>query len=135
MPTVLDASAAVRLVFPDEPTPDGLIDIIAEGENVVPAIWLYEVANAVAIGRRVGRFDDDTAARIVAQFAALPSQVQPFAPSHVLDEVLPLALETGLTTYDAAYLALAVRRGLPLLTLDARLRDAARARGIEVLPV
>ena len=48
--------------------------------------------------------------------------------------VLPIAREFGLSAYDGAYLELAVRRGAPLATLDARLAKAALAAGVAVFP-
>ena len=48
--------------------------------------------------------------------------------------VLPLATKNNLTVYDATYLELAIRKGLPLATTDGALADAARAEGVPVLP-
>ena len=52
--------------------------------------------------------------------------------SHIFGEVHRLAVQYGLSGYDAAYLELAVRKSLPLATLDADLQDAAKAAGVEL---
>jgi len=56
--------------------------------------------------------------------------VDPDTPGRALTYAWPLAAQHGLTTYDAAYLELAIRRGLPLATLDVSLARAARAEGV-----
>jgi predicted nucleic acid-binding protein len=45
-------------------------------------------------------------------------------------EVLALARQEGLTVYDAAYLELALREGLPIATLDTQLKAAAARVGV-----
>jgi len=47
--------------------------------------------------------------------------------------VLPLCRKYSLTSYDAAYLELAIRRQLPLASLDTELRLGAKHAGIKVL--
>jgi len=48
----------------------------------------------------------------------------------MLNEIFALAREHQLSTYDASYLDLAMRRGLPLATLDKSLRRAAGRCGV-----
>jgi predicted nucleic acid-binding protein len=69
----------------------------------------------------------------MANLAALPITVDADSGGHVLGDVHRLAILYGLTSYDAAYLELAVRRDLPIATLDAELIKACQAAGITVL--
>ena len=55
------------------------------------------------------------------------------ALSLAFDALLDLARAHRLTIYDASYLDLALRRGLPLATGDALLRAAAGAAGAAAL--
>lgn len=70
----------------------------------------------------------------LALFQALPIQLDEFAHKQAWGETLRLAREHKLTTYDAAYLEMAVRLSLPLGTLDTSLRAAAKKAGIACLP-
>ena len=52
---------------------------------------------------------------------------------NVLREILPLARARRLTAYDATYLELAMRMGMPLATRDAALARAAKALRVRTL--
>jgi predicted nucleic acid-binding protein len=69
--------------------------------------------------------------RCVSALSALPIEVDTTAG---LPDVLLIAQRSGLTSYDAAYLELAQRRGFPLATLDEKLRQACKALKVSVLP-
>jgi predicted nucleic acid-binding protein len=104
-------------------------------EVVVPAIWHLEVANALLMGERRKRSTRADTATWTAFLATLPIDVDNETPGRAWDEVLDLARAQNLTSYDAAYLELAIRRGLPLATLDDKLRMAAIAVGTAVYQV
>ncbi len=99
----------------------------------VPSHWRLEIANVLEMSLRRGRndvnFRDDT----LADLALLPINLDPETNRHVWSATARLAERYRLTVYDAAYLELAQRRGLPLATLDADLRIAAAAAGIALL--
>jgi predicted nucleic acid-binding protein len=134
---VLDASATFPWLFEDEASPaaDALLDHVAEHGAVVPALWFLECANGLATAERRGRIDGAGVARAIGLLRRLPLVVDDAAPSRALDAVLDLARAHRLTTYDAGYLDLALRRGLPLATDDGPLRAAAGAAGITLLAV
>ena len=96
----------------------------------VPSIWRYEVANALLVAERRGRFGGEALPRIRASLLALPLVHDDLTAEDLLETVQPLARSHQLSAYDAAYLFVAARRGLPLATLDARLRAAAERVGV-----
>lgn len=134
---VLDASATFPWLFEDEASPaaDALLDQVAEHGAVVPVLWFLECTNGLAMAGRRGRIDDSGVTRAIDLLRRLPLVVDDTAPSHAFDAVLDLARTHRLTAYDASYLDLALRRGLPLATGDAPLRAAASAAGVALLTV
>lgn len=129
---VVDASVVLAWCFEDEGSPaaDETLDRLAEEGAVAPAIWPFEVANALRTAERRGRLDLADLARLRGLLEALPIDVEPADLPTTLGEVLDLARTLELTAYDAAYLALAARGGLPLATIDDGLRRAARTAGV-----
>ena len=136
MPFVIDSSIALAWLLPDERSPavDALADRLAAERPVAPPIWLLEVANALLTARRRDRLADRDVDRLLDIVAALPVELDAEPTHHSLAEVVSLAREHRLTTYDAAYVELARRRRLPLATLDTRLAEACRKAGVAVLP-
>ena len=63
---------------------------------------------------------------------SLPVRVEAIELEVALSEVLEVARAHDLTAYDAAYLALAARRGLALATADDALRRACQQAGIDL---
>jgi predicted nucleic acid-binding protein len=104
--------------------------LIGGAEALVPPLWPYEVANGFRMAERRRRVQAAEIPRVLALLAPLPIRVQATAPERAQREVLALALQEGLTCYDAAYLELAMREGLPLATLDAQLKSAAARVGV-----
>jgi len=132
---VLDASLALAWVFDEEETERSreVLRQALEEAVVVPSVWPLEVANAVLIGRRSGRFSEDEALLFVEALAGLDVEVDERAHRVAFADLVPLAAQHGLTSYDAAYLELALRTDAPLATFDAGLARAARSAGVELL--
>lgn len=133
---VLDSSVALAWALPDEgdQAADALLDRLTQEDAIVPPIWPLEVGNVLLVAVRRQRVRSEDLDRIVSQLAMLPIQVDEDSTDRALAEVLALAAQHGLTTYDAAYLELAQRRQLPLATLDRRLREACASLKVAVLP-
>lgn len=131
---VLDASVALAWCFEDEASvySDGVLESLVSGEAVVPPLWPTEVTNVLLAAVRRRRLDSAAAAAVRRLLQALPIAVDPLDRSRAFDETMALAGAHGLTTYDACYLELARRRGIPLATMDAALRRAAEAEGVEL---
>ena len=135
---VLDASVALAWCFPDESTPaaEKLLDFMADGANaVVPAIWPFEVANALLTAERRKRFSMAQVTAALSNLTLLPIAIDAVHVESVFGDVLAVARQGQLTEYDAAYLELALRETLPLATLDDQLRRAARNAGISVVAI
>lgn len=133
---VLDCSVAVTWLFADEATPetDALLDRLKEGAATVPDLWRLELGNVLAQAERRRRIDASRIASYVDLLAQLPIDVDAETGERALREILALARQENLTSYDAAYLELAMRRGVPLATLDRALIRAARGVGVDTLP-
>jgi len=133
---VLDASVALSWGFEDETTPytEAVLEALAECEAVVPAVWPLEVGNGILMAERRGRLSHADAVQFLTLLRQLPIRVEPEPPERMLGEILALAMarEQGLSTYDASYLDLAMRLGLPLATQDDQLREAAERCGVRV---
>jgi predicted nucleic acid-binding protein len=135
MSLILDSSVTLAWAYCDETT-DAIrhvFDLVSDGGAWVPAIWRLEVANILEVGVRRGRTDAAFRDAILADLALLPISLDPETHLHAWGATASLATRHRLTLYDAAYLELALRRGLPLATLDRELRVAARADGVIVL--
>ena len=133
MPFVLDCSITMSWVFPDEATPatEALRDLLLEDQAVVPGLWPLEVANVLLVALRRGRIAESELPQLVAALEMLPIHVDPKTSEQVFSHTLRLAQAHNLSVYDAAYLELAQREGLPLATLDASLRSACEVAGVK----
>jgi predicted nucleic acid-binding protein len=126
MAFVLDASVAACWAFPDErhPTADLAFAKIRTEEGVVPSLWWFEIRNILVVNERRKRIVESDSAAFLQALSRLPIRVDR-APDE--GEVLRIARAHHLSVYDASYLELARREGIPLATLDRRLADAASA--------
>ena len=133
---VLDCSVAAAWLFEDEATreTDALLDQLADGVAWVPLHWRLEVGNVLVQAERRGRITPAQVATGVDFVDNLPIEVDAETDSRSFREVLALARSASLTTYDAAYLELALRRGLALATKDRALVGAARRLKVKTLP-
>ena len=136
MSVVVDSSAVLAWVYRDETTEaiDEIFAAVNERGAWVPALWRLEVANVLENGVRRGRHDAAFRDATLADLALLPISVDPETDRHAWGATSRLAQRHQLTVYDAAYLELAQRRGLPLATLDKELREAARVEGVVLRP-
>ena len=129
---VLDASVALAWCFEDEggDYADGVLDALRASEAVAASLWPLEVTNGLLTAERRGRIQAGDAARFGRLLLALPIVIDPVARSRAFEATRALARSHTLSAYDAAYLELAVRLGVPLATLDERLGKAAEAEGV-----
>lgn len=130
---VLDASVALSWCFEDQQThfSEAVLTALKRGASpAAPPLWMYEVLNVLALALRKGLMDKATAATFwnkAGRAAAIVDNAGDTA-----HKILDLSERHGLTAYDAAYLELALREGLPLATLDNELKKAARAEGVRL---
>ncbi|HVA27553.1 MAG TPA: type II toxin-antitoxin system VapC family toxin [Candidatus Baltobacteraceae bacterium] len=130
MSFVLDASATLAFVFPDE-RDEAAIELatrLEESGAVAPLIWRWEMQNVVIGAERRGRLTERKATTLLSDIDGLPVELDASEGAHV-----ELARRYALSAYDALYLDLAFRKHLPLATRDARLLEAARRLGVGLL--
>lgn len=129
---VVDASVAAAWCFDDEVSPftEAALDEVVRIGARVPALWIVELANVLAMAERHGRLDAERVDRLVEVLLALPVVVDHGEPGVLVPAIVRIARAQRLTAHDAAYLELAMRAGLPLATRDASLRAAAERVGV-----
>jgi predicted nucleic acid-binding protein len=132
---VLDSSVTLAWIYSEETTESvrRLFEAVAEEGAFVPALWRLEIANSLTVAVRRGRIDADFRRASLADLALLDIATDQYTDFHAWGETLSLADRFKLTIYDAAYLELAVRRSLPLATLDDELRAAGTALRLRLL--
>jgi predicted nucleic acid-binding protein len=130
---VLDCSATLPWVFGDEASPacDALLDQLGAGARAwVPSLWHLELGNVLLGAKRRNRIDQAGIEAFLSQLAVYDIAVDDQTTERAWQKTLDLAMQYNLSTYDAAYLELALRRGVPLATLDSALIAAARTSGV-----
>jgi predicted nucleic acid-binding protein len=122
--------------FEDETNPysESLLARLEAGEEaLVPSLWPLEVANVLVKAKQRGRVTETQIIGFLEDVGQFAIRVDTRGLDRALTEVRYLAEQHQLTSYDAAYLELAMRTGTPLATLDERLRQAALAAGVQVV--
>ncbi len=134
MPFVLDNSVVTGWYIPAQATPyaQTIATRLETDRAIVPALWQLEFANVLKTACTRGKLSLDNAREIVDTIAALPIELDSgLAPSP--RQLLELAMRYNLSSYDAAYLELAMRHGIPIACQDAKLKEAALQAGVVVL--
>ena len=137
---VIDASLTLDWCFTDEQTPYAaavLTLLETDTDAIVPSLWPLEVLNALIVAERRKRITLQEAEEFLTVIRGLNIEVED-APSdrafsQSFNDIYELARKHRLTAYDAAYLELALRRGLPLASLDDDLNRAAGASGVQLV--
>jgi len=135
-PFVLGASVALSWFFDDEFSPysNAIAEIMPRSQAVVPIVWPLEMANGFLTAFRRGRLPEAKAPALIGAVDRLQVDIdRGIAPEFLTQATLAVGLAHRVSAYDASYLELAMRRGLPLATQDERLIRAADAAGIEIL--
>ena len=132
---VLDCSIAVAWLFDDEASPetDALLGRLRDDGALVPGHWRLELGNVLTQAERRNRIAGAQIAAYLDLLDRLPIVTDAETERRALREILTLARTESLTTYDAAYLELAMRRNVQLATRDRALIRAARGIGVETL--
>jgi predicted nucleic acid-binding protein len=134
---VLDGSVTMVWGFEDEDDDyaAAILDKMPDLQAHVPSLWTLEVANALIVGERRGRATAAETARFLAILGTFPIAVDDETAARAWADTLHLARAHNLSTYDASYLELAIRRGLPLASLDGKLIAAAKTIGVPLYAV
>jgi predicted nucleic acid-binding protein len=134
MPFVLDNSVVTGWYLPDQATAytQAMATRLETDRAIVPALWQLEFANVLKTACSRGTLSLDAARQIVDTVALLPIEIDSgVAPGP--RQLLELAMRYSLSSYDAAYLELAMRNGLPIASQDRSLREASLQAGIGLL--
>jgi predicted nucleic acid-binding protein len=111
---------------------DGVLDALVSSEALVPSLWPFEVANLLLVAERRKRLTEADCVRFIELLNGLPILVEESTSERVFGAVLACGRQCRLSSYDAAYLELAMRTGAPLATRDRGLRAACRKSGVMV---
>lgn len=132
---VLDASVALSWCLPDESNryADGVLAKIGDWTPVVPALWSLEVTNALLVAQRRGRINSDQLGEMTTWLSAIPIELESMAMKRTIRDVMPIARAEEIPVYDACYVELAQRHGIPLATVDGALTNVAKRRGIGLI--
>lgn len=132
---VLDNSVTMRWCFQNaaHPYADGILQKLAVGAALVPVMWRYEVSAVLAKSQKDGILTAHRVDEFLGTLDKLNITVDPDSPDRILTDVHRVAVAYRLTSYDASYLELALRKSLPLATLDNELVAASKASGVILL--
>ena len=132
---VLDSSIALCWCFEDEATDTTtqLLEQLRLDTVAVPNLWHVEIANVLTLAERRRRITGAETAQFVALLEELEIDVDEETWTRAFSRILDLARQERLTAYDASYLELAMRLGVPLASKDADLCDAAERLGVSVV--
>lgn len=132
---VVDNSVVMSWCFKDETNKyaDVVLKRLTEASAVVPSIWPLEVVNVLLVAERQKRLSKSDSIRFITLLSQLPIVVEYERPEIVMKALLILARANSLSSYDASYLDLAMRKGFPIATLDNRLIEAARKTDVPIL--
>lgn len=133
---VVDNYVVMAWCFEDESSnyADQVLERLALSQGFVPAIWPLEVCNVLLVAEKKNRIGEADSIRFMELLNQLPIIVEQESPERMTREIFALARTHNVSSYDASYLDLAMRKGLPIATLDKNLSDAARRSNVPLLP-
>lgn len=131
---VVDNSVVMSWCFKDETNnyADTILDRLTESVAVVPSIWPLEVLNVLLVAERQKRLSGSGSIRFLTLLSQLPILVEYERPE-MMKELLVLARSSNLSSYDASYLDLAMKKGIPIATMDNKLIEAAKRIDVSIL--
>jgi predicted nucleic acid-binding protein len=109
---------------------DAVLDSLSNHSALAPGIWPLEVGNVLLVAEKKTRIAPPDSLKFLNLLTSLPIHVENLTEQRILDAVFLLAREQGLSSYDAAYLDLAIQTGLQIATLDQSLQKAAARKGV-----
>ncbi len=132
---VLDNSVVMAWCFEDESNAyaDAVLEKLTAARALVPAIWALEVINVLLVAERKNRIKQAESTRFLSLLLQLPIDIEQEMPRTAMPELLTLGRSLSLSSYDLAYLNLALQSGCPLSTLDQKLTAAAAKTGVPLL--
>jgi len=134
---VLDNSVTMRWFFGDGKPRElayagKVLDAMKKASAIVPVTWGLEVANVITRAEARGLVTVARGGAFLEMLEGVDIEVDTATSHHALTDTLQLARRYKLSAYDASYLELAMRLGIPLATLDADLQKAAKKAGVKI---
>lgn len=134
---VLDNSVSMRWLFEsekpsDQRYADAVLKSLVEAEAFIPNLWHLEATNILLSAERRHEIEPGETERFISQLESLPLHIDPLTSHQSFNRILALSRIYKLSSYDAAYLELATRQGLPLATLDKTLKKAAKKADVVI---
>lgn len=134
---VLDNSVSMRWLLESEKKSDqkyaeSILKSMIDVDSLVPNLWHLEAANVLLGAEKRSEVDAGEIERFISQLENLPIYVDPLTSHQSFSRIMALSRIYKLSSYDAAYLELAIREGLPLATLDKDLRKAGIKANVEI---
>jgi predicted nucleic acid-binding protein len=132
---VLDNSVVMAWCFDDEAdaSTDAVQDLLTHNFAFVPSIWPLEVANVLLVAERNKRITKAASGHFIAMLSQLPIEMDSTDPERVFHDIISLARQYRLTSYDACYIELAIRKGLPIASLDDAILKAATDLQVQII--
>lgn len=132
---VIDNSVVMSWCFRDQANPyaDSILERLSAAVAYVPSVWSLEVVNVLLSAERKKYISQADSVRFISLLSQLPIFVEYESPEKAMKDLLGLARAHNLSSYDSSYLDLAMRKGLPLATLDEKLRKAAANTNVSIL--
>ena len=134
---VVDNSVVMAWCFKDEASPfaDAVLTSLMGATAIVPGIWPLEVVNVLLVAECQKRLRESDSVRFISLLTQLPIVVERTWPEKMMRDLLALGRANSLSSYDAAYLELAMRQGLPIATLDSKLLEAAKHVDVPIFEI
>ena len=131
---IIDNSVVMSWCFKDETNQyaDAVLDRLLESTALVPSIWPLEVVNVLLVAERNKRLREADSVRFITLLSQLPIIVEYERTGRIMKDLLALARANNLSSYDAYYLDLSMRKGFPIATLDTQLIEAARKTDVPI---
>jgi predicted nucleic acid-binding protein len=130
MDIVIDTTVVIAVIT-NESTKLRLIELTRDAELLAPASMPWEIGNAFSAMFKQRRITKDQALAAIAEYRRIPLRLVDVA----VEDAVAVASDLGIYAYDAYMICCAQHAGVPLLTLDARLKAGAERVGVSVLEV
>jgi len=134
---VLDNSVAMRWLLESERVSaqkyaENVLKSLANSDALVPNLWHLEAVSVLVGAEKRCEVSLGEIERFISQLENLPIHIDPSTAHHAFNRTLTLARAYNISSYDASYLELAIREGLPVASLDKKLIKAAKKADVEI---
>ena len=134
---VLDNSVSMRWLLASEKASDqkysvNVLESMRNVDALTPNLWHLEAINILIGAEKRGEVSLGEIERFISQLENLPIHVDPLTAHQAFSRTLALSRAYNISSYDASYLELAMREGLPLASLDKKLVKAAKKAEVEI---